>query len=160
MSVCDITSDGPARRPQSAATPLLPPSTSCISLPFSHSHQPHTFLLSICFCLFPFVFFFSFVYKCSVFMMNLSKWMSWRKRNFFGRKLKPPNTEMGKWIQRVLRRDSYYLLILQPVSEGSYHRTVDYACILVLTVFVKVMRLLMHPLESDATKINFVQIYM
>lgn len=31
-------------------------------------------------------------------MMNLSKWKSWRKRNFFRRKGKPSYSDVGKWM--------------------------------------------------------------
>lgn len=35
--------------------------------------------------------------------MNLSKWMSWRKRNFFRRKEKPESSslDLGKWMMRT-----------------------------------------------------------
>lgn len=120
MCVCDITSDGPSRQLK-ALQKCCDTSASAFYFLFlsdilSQPSAPYRPLS------FPFLFF---VHKCWAFMMNLSKWMSWRKRNFFRRKLKHPNTEMGKLMQRVPRRDLYYLLLSQPVSEGcSYPRTV------------------------------------
>lgn len=35
-------------------------------------------------------------------IMNLSKWVSWRQRNFFRRNGKHSNQEMGKWVVEVL----------------------------------------------------------
>lgn len=129
MCVCDITSDGPARRFKalqkccntSASAFYFLFLSAILSQPSAPYRPVEHLFLSFSF---PFLFF---VYKCWAFMMNLSKWMSWRKRNFFRRKLKHPNTEIGKLMQRVPRRDSDYLLLLQPVSEGcSYPRTVHY----------------------------------
>lgn len=82
-----------------ALTPLLPLSVSSTSLSLLPPPSVPVFLFRIfcClyFCLSSFLFF---SYKELLSTMNLSKWMSWRRRNFFRRKGNHESSlDLGKW---------------------------------------------------------------
>lgn len=144
---------GGSKRSRSAATPLLPPSTSCFSLPFSHSHQHHIVL-------FPFLFF-------SLCISAGLSWWIWvsgclgESATFSGGNWSTPTQRWVSWCKEFPEETSttFYCHSLSlkaaPTPElcTTWYACFKISCILNHSFTITVTRLLWHLLESDATKL-------
>lgn len=166
MCVCYITSDGSTRRLK-ALQKCCNTSASAfyflfLSLPFSHSHQHHIVPLSICCCLFPFLF-------CSLCISAGLSWWIWvsgclgESATFSGGNWSTPTQ---RWVSGYKEfpeetRTTFYCHSLSlkaaPTPElcTTWYACFKSSCIwhLSFTITVMATRLLRHRLESDATQL-------